>query len=97
MPFQVSLAAAKDSREAVERDFLEGLRTAQDQLAADRAAWRETLRTGIAPPAFRPPPSPLPAEPLSRMKTARSCSQATNAAIDATLRVERRPLAALNS
>ena len=75
-----------------------GIDTARwHELAADRAAWRETLRTGIAPPAFCPPPSPLPAEPLSRMKTARSCSQATNAAIDATLRVERRPLAALNS
>ena len=24
------------------------------ELAADRGAWRETLRTGLAPPSFRP-------------------------------------------
>ena len=30
------------------------------ELAADREAWREMLRTGLAPPAFRPrPPSSL--------------------------------------
>ena len=31
------------------------------ELAANRGAWREMLRTGLAPPAFRPqtrPPSP---------------------------------------
>ena len=28
------------------------------ELAADRAAWRETLRTGLAPLAFRPMLSP---------------------------------------
>ena len=66
------------------------------ELAADRSAWRETLRSGLAPPAFRPPPSPPPTEPLSRTRTARSCTQATIAAMDATLRVERQPLAALN-
>ena len=48
-------------------------------------------------PPFRPPPSPPPAEPLSRTRTARSCTQATIAPMDATLRVERQPLAALNS
>ena len=75
-----------------------GIDTARwHELAADRAAWRETLRTGLAPTAFRPPPTPPPAEPLSRTRTARSCTQATNAAIDATLRVERQPQAARNS
>jgi hypothetical protein len=61
------------------------------ELAADRAAWRETLRTGVAPPAFRPnarPPSPR----ISRNKTARGCTRATIAAIDASLREERREL-----
>jgi len=60
------------------------------ELAADRSAWRETLRTGIAPPAFRPqarPPSPR----ISRSKPVRSCAQATIAAIDATLQRERQP------
>ena len=58
------------------------------ELAADRTAWRETLRSGLAPPAFRPharPPSPR----ISRTKTARSCTRATIAAIDASLREER--------
>ena len=61
------------------------------ELAADRTAWRETLRTGVAPPAFRPnarPPSPR----ISRNKTARGCTRATIAAIDASLREERRAL-----
>ena len=61
------------------------------ELAADRSAWRETLRTGLAPPAFRPqarPPSPR----ISRTKPVRSCAQATAAAIDATLQRECQPL-----
>ena len=62
------------------------------ELAADRAAWREMLQTGLAPPAFRPPPPPPPPPPISRTKSARDCTAATNAAIDATLRLERRPL-----
>ena len=58
------------------------------ELAANRPAWRETLRTGIAPPAFRPrPPSP----PLAQSRPRRACMQATVTAIDATLREERRP------
>ena len=64
------------------------------ELAADRAAWRETLRTGVAPPAFRPsarPPSPR----ISRTKATRSCVRTTMAAMDASLREERRPLADL--
>ena len=55
------------------------------ELAADRAAWRETLKTGLAPLAFRPgarPPSPR----ISRNKPTRSCARATAAAIEATLR-----------
>ena len=65
------------------------------ELAADRAAWREMLQTGLAPPAYRPrPPSPPPPSPppLARTKPARLCTLATNAAIDATLQLERRPL-----
>jgi hypothetical protein len=66
------------------------------ELAADRAAWRETLRTGVAPPTFRPsarPPSPR----ISRTKATRSCVRATMAAMDASLREERRPLANLTN
>jgi hypothetical protein len=33
------------------------------ELAADRGAWRETLRSGFAPPDFRPPPPPPPPPP----------------------------------
>ena len=58
------------------------------ELAADRAAWRETLKTGLAPLAFRPqarPPSPH----ISRNKPARICARATVVAIEATLREER--------
>ena len=62
------------------------------ELAADRAAWREMLRTGLAPPAFRPPPTPPPAPPLARTKLARRVTAATNAAIDLTIKMERRPL-----
>ena len=62
------------------------------ELAADRAAWRETLRTGLAPPAFRPS-ARLPSPRIARTKTARSCVRATIAAIDETLRKERQPMA----
>ena len=58
------------------------------ELAAMRGAWREMLQTGLAPPAFRPMPSPR----ISRTKPKRGCTAATNAAIDATLRLERAPL-----
>ena len=66
------------------------------ELAANRTARRETLRTGLAPVEFRPrPPSasppPPPPVPLAKSKPTRVCAQATNAAIDATLRVERQP------
>ena len=44
------------------------------KLAADRTAWRETLRVGIAPPSFRPhTPSPPP-EPLVRTKPVRTAA-----------------------
>ena len=58
------------------------------------AAWREMLRTGLTPPAFRPPPTPPPAPPLARTKLARRVTAATNAAIDLTIKMERRPLSA---
>ena len=61
------------------------------ELAANRGAWRE-LRTGLAPPAFRPQARPSsPAPRISRMKPVRSCARATVAAIDATLQRERQP------
>ena len=55
------------------------------ELAADRGAWRETLRTGLAPPAFRPMLSPR----ISRTKPARACVAATMAGVDTSLRKER--------
>ena len=58
------------------------------ELAGDRSAWRTMLRTGLAPPAFRPqtqPPSPR----IARMKPVRSCARATVAAIDVVLQRER--------
>ena len=55
------------------------------QLAADRAAWRETLRSGLAPPAFRPTLSPR----VARTKPVRSCVAASTAKIEASLREER--------
>ena len=63
------------------------------ELAAVRVAWRTMLQTGLAPPAFRSPPTPPPPLPISRTKPSRRCAAATNAAIDSTLRLERRPLA----
>lgn len=59
------------------------------ELAAERGKWREMLRTGLAPSAFRPPPTPPPPPPISRTKSARDCTAATDAAIDATLHLER--------
>ena len=57
------------------------------ELAADRVTWRRMLELGIAPEAFRPqkrPPSPR----IARSKPKRSCTQATIAAIDESLRME---------
>ena len=56
------------------------------ELAADRCAWREMLRTGIAPPAFRPMLTP---DRISRTKPVRACVTATMAGIDASLQLER--------
>ena len=55
------------------------------ELALDRGAWRQMLRTGLAPEAYRPrPPSPPPPPPppLSRTKPSRACAARTMAAID---------------
>ena len=54
------------------------------ELVADRGAWREMLRTGMAPPAFRPPPTPPPPEPISCTKPTRRAAADTNAKIDST-------------
>ena len=59
------------------------------ELASRRGAWRDMIRTGLAPSDLRPPPSPPPPEPIARTKPVRRCTGATNAAIDSTLRVER--------
>ena len=65
------------------------------ELAADRAAWRTTLRDGIAPPSFQPhapsPPLPPP-EPLARTKPMREVAVQTNARIDACVAALRAPL-----
>ena len=55
------------------------------ELAQDRSAWRQMLRTGRAPTAFQPrPPSPPtpPPPPLARTKPSRVCAAKTMAAID---------------
>ena len=57
-------------------------------LAADRAAWRETLRLGH-PPGFTVPPPPLP---LALTRPSRSVAAKTNLAIDESLRALRAPL-----
>ena len=55
------------------------------ELALDRGAWRQMLRAGLAPEAYRPrPPSPPPPSPppLSRTKPSRACAARTMTAID---------------
>ena len=53
------------------------------ELAADRGAWRQMLKSGVAPPAFQP----RPASPrIARKKPVRSCAAATRAAMDTSLR-----------
>ena len=54
------------------------------ELAVDRGAWRETLRTGLAPPTFRPTPSPR----ISRTKPVRECVAASTAGWRASLKKE---------
>ena len=56
-------------------------------LAADRVAWRETLRLGH-PPGFTAPPPPLP---LSLTRPTRAATAKTNRAIDESLRALRAP------
>ena len=57
-------------------------------LAADRTAWRETLRLGH-PPSWQPPP---PSRPLALRRPTRRTAILTNCNIDATLRTLRAPL-----
>ena len=57
-------------------------------LAADRAAWRETLRLGH-PPGFTAAPPPLP---LALTWPSRTTVVKTNRAIDDSLRALRAPL-----
>ena len=48
------------------------------------------LQSGEAPPSFRQPPAPAPPVPMSHpsMRPPRAAAARTNAAIDASLRVE---------
>ena len=57
------------------------------ELAADRAAWRETLRLGH-PPGFVPPP---PTPPLALTRPTRRAATDTNRAIEASVRALRAP------
>ena len=60
------------------------------ELAADRARWRAMLQSGEAPLPYRQPPAPAPPVPMSHpsMRPRRAAAARTNAAIDASLRVE---------
>jgi hypothetical protein len=62
------------------------------ELAADRAAWRETLRELRPPPYFIPTPPTPPPEPLARTRPRRAAAASTLRAIDATLANERVPM-----
>ena len=65
-------------------------KTRWPELAANRSAWRETLRTGVAPPAFWQPAPPPQAKPLSRTKSSPgSSAQQTQAKMNESLRRER--------
>ena len=57
-------------------------------LAADRVAWRSTLRHGH-PPGFTAPAPPLP---LALTRPPRATTAKTNRAIDASLHMLRTPL-----
>jgi hypothetical protein len=58
------------------------------RLAADRVAWRETLRLG-PPPGWQPTP---PTPPLALRRPARAATTVTNRNIDASLHALRAPL-----
>lgn len=62
------------------------------ELAADRMAWRETLRELRPPPTFTPTPPTPPPEPLARTRPRRAAAASTLRAIDATLANERVPM-----
>ena len=56
-------------------------------LAADRAAWRETLQRGSPPAWWQPPPRPPPPPPpLSLTRPSRAAAAAARHGIDAHLR-----------
>ena len=58
------------------------------ELAADRAAWRETLRLGHPPGCQPQPPKP----PLALQRQTRRAAIDANYGIDASLRALRAPL-----
>ena len=58
------------------------------ELAADRAAWRETLQRGFPPASFQPSAKPLAPQPLALTRPRRAALVATNLAMDASLMAE---------
>ena len=58
------------------------------ELAADRAAWRATLKSGQPPPDFRAPPPQAAALPLAYTRARRSTTARTNAAIASSVHDE---------
>ena len=64
-------------------------RRAWHELAADRSAWRETLRLGHPPGFVAAPPTP----PLALTRPTRRAAIAATCGIDASLRALRAPLA----
>jgi len=57
------------------------------ELAMDRLAWRETVRTGMPPPGFAPPPEP---PPLALTRPRRAAAARADVRIDALLEAQRR-------
>ena len=65
------------------------------ELAADKAAWRKTLKDGFPPIDFRPPPPPPPLSPpapIVRPKSTRRGAASANERMHACLAAEREPL-----
>ena len=67
------------------------------ELAADRAAWRDTLKAGVAPPAFRPPPPPQAHRDMVAAAAARAVAKSAAAMRDAARPPARRSLRLLSA
>jgi len=64
-------------------------RSAWPSLAADRAGWREMLRSGRAPPSHRAAPPMPAARPIAQTRPRRALMDITNAKIHSSLALER--------